>query len=234
MSAPAMMRLDAIGKEFKTGTTRTIALENIDLTIEVDEFLAIKGQSGSGKSTLLNILGLIDRASRGSIEWRGKSITSLGDAELTRLRREQIGFVFQSFNLIEDLNIRQNIELPLRYRRLGASERRQRTDSILEQLDIAHRANHMPRQLSGGQQQRAAIARAVVGQPALILADEPTGNLDSANGAEVMELLSDLNAAGTAIVMVTHSDVAAGYAKRTIELRDGRRLEGDEGLPHQT
>ncbi len=216
-----MIHLQNICKEFSTETVRTLALQNIDLSISRGEFLAIMGPSGCGKSTLLNIVGTLDRPTSGSYLLNGKEIAGLSTAELTKIRKGKIGFIFQSFNLIDELTVRQNVELPLTYLNISASERRSRVGELLERMNMSHRVNHYPRQLSGGQQQRVAIARALVTNPDIILADEPTGNLDSKNGIEVMELLTDLNAAGTTVMMVTHSDRDAAYAHRTITLFDG-------------
>ncbi len=216
-----MIHLQNICKEFSTETVRTLALQNIDLSISRGEFLAIMGHSGCGKSTLLNIVGTLDRPTSGSYLLNGKEIAGLSTAELTKIRKGKIGFIFQSFNLIDELTVRQNVELPLTYLNISASERRSRVGELLERMNMSHRVNHYPRQLSGGQQQRVAIARALVTNPDIILADEPTGNLDSKNGIEVMELLTDLNAAGTTVMMVTHSDRDAAYAHRTITLFDG-------------
>ena len=216
-----MIHLQNICKEFSTETVRTLALQNIDLSISRGEFLAIMGPSGCGKSTLLNIVGTLDRPTSGSYLLNGKEIAGLSTAELTKIRKGKIGFIFQAFNLIDELTVRQNIELPLSYLNITATERRNRVGELLERMNMSHRVNHYPRQLSGGQQQRVAIARALVTNPDIILADEPTGNLDSKNGIEVMELLTDLNAAGTTVMMVTHSDRDAAYAHRTITLFDG-------------
>jgi putative ABC transport system ATP-binding protein len=186
------------------------------------EFVAIMGPSGCGKSTLLNVLGLLDSADSGSYWFFGEDVAKYSEQKLTALRRTGVGFIFQSFNLIDDLNVAENVEVSLLYRRVSSSERRKRVNAALERVGIAHRARHLPQQLSGGQQQRVAVARALVAEPKLILADEPTGNLDTENGGVVMALLDDINRAGTTIVMVTHSLVHAGHAKRTIKLLDGR------------
>ena len=198
------------------------ALNGVDLEIKPGEFVAIMGPSGCGKSTLLNILGLLDNPTGGHYFLEGTDVAAYPESRRTNLRRGVIGFVFQSFNLIEELTVRENIELPLLYQGVGASERTRRIQETMERMSIAHRANHFPRQLSGGQQQRVAIARAVVDNPKLILADEPTGNLDSRNGKEVMTLLKELNREGTTIVMVTHSRHDADYADRIIHLFDGQ------------
>lgn len=216
-----MIQLNKICKEFTTDTVRTLAIQDIDLSISRGEFVAVMGPSGCGKSTLLNIVGTLDRPTSGSYLLDGKEVGSLSTSQLTAIRKGKIGFIFQSFNLIDELTVRQNVELPLTYLNISASERRNRVGELLERMNMSHRVNHYPRQLSGGQQQRVAIARALVTNPDIILADEPTGNLDSKNGIEVMELLTDLNAAGTTVMMVTHSDRDAAYAHRTITLFDG-------------
>lgn len=216
-----MIQLNKISKEFTTDTVRTLAIQDIDLSISRGEFVAVMGPSGCGKSTLLNIVGTLDRPTSGSYLLDGKEVGGLSTSQLTAIRKGKIGFIFQSFNLIDELTVRQNVELPLTYLKISASERRNRVGELLERMNMSHRVNHYPRQLSGGQQQRVAIARALVTNPDIILADEPTGNLDSKNGIEVMELLTDLNAAGTTVMMVTHSDRDAAYAHRTITLFDG-------------
>ena len=190
--------------------------------IKKGEFVAIMGPSGCGKSTLLNILGLLDNPSGGSYELMGQEVALLKERDRTKFRKGNIGFVFQSFNLIDELNVFENVELPLKYLNMSASERKQRVTAMLKRMNISHRAQHFPQQLSGGQQQRVAIARAVISNPNLVLADEPTGNLDSKNGKEVMDLLTELNSEGTTIVMVTHSQKDASVAQRTINLFDGR------------
>ena len=208
-------------KYYGKGDTQVKALDGVNLSVEDGEFVAIVGTSGSGKSTLLHMLGGLDRPTSGSVTVDGKNIFSLKDEALTIFRRRKIGFVFQSFNLIDELNVFENVELPLTYLGIKASERKERVLEILKRMNLSHRAKHFPQQLSGGQQQRVAIARAVVTNPKLILADEPTGNLDSKNGAEVMNLLTELNKEGTSIVMVTHSQHDAGFAHRVIHLFDG-------------
>lgn len=208
-------------KTFRTSDIETIAVNNVNLEIENGEFVAIMGPSGCGKTTLLNILGLLDTPSSGTYSLNGADAGCLSERDRTRLRRGKIGFVFQSFNLIDELTVRENIELPLTYMKIPSAERRQMVDDIMQRMEISHRAKHFPHQLSGGQQQRVAIARAVVSRPDLVLADEPTGNLDSKNGAEVMKILSELNAAGTAVVMVTHNRRDAEYAGRIVEMLDG-------------
>lgn len=217
-----MIELKNLQKTFRTAEVETLALGGVNLSVEPGEFVAVMGPSGCGKSTLLNILGLLDNPTSGSYKLNGKEVSGLKEKERTSLRKGQIGFVFQSFNLIDELTVAQNVELPLIYLGVPAAERKKRVKETLERMNISHRANHKPMQLSGGQQQRVAIARAVVTNPSLILADEPTGNLDSTNGNEVMDLLTELNRAGTTIVMVTHSKRDAQYARRTINLFDGR------------
>lgn len=220
-----MIQLENIKKVFRTEEVETIALAGITLKVEEGEFVAIMGPSGCGKSTLLNILGLLDNPTEGTYNLAGTEVGSLKEGERTRVRKGQIGFVFQSFNLIDELNVEQNVELPLKYLGVPKKERQERVVEMLRRMGISHRAKHYPNQLSGGQQQRVAIARAVVTKPKLILADEPTGNLDSKNGYEVMELLRQLNEEGTTIVMVTHSQRDAAVAERTINLLDGRVVE---------
>ena len=216
-----MIELENICKTFRTDEVATLALDGIDLRIDDNEFVAIMGPSGCGKSTLLNILGLLDSPTSGNYRLAGTEVGRLTENDRARVRRGQIGFVFQSFNLIDELTVEENVELPLTYLKMPAAERKAKAAAMLERMEIAHRAHHFPHQLSGGQQQRAAIARAVVASPKLILADEPTGNLDSKNGKEVMELLNELHSDGTTIVMVTHNAHDAGYAGRIIEMFDG-------------
>ena len=220
-----MIQTKKLSKVFRTDEVETYALYNVDIEIEKGEFVAVMGPSGCGKSTLLNILGLLDQATGGSYRINGVETGSLNEKAKTRLIRDNIGFVFQSFILMDELNIHDNIRLPLNYHKMSNSERKQRVNQVMQRMKIGHRAEHYPQQLSGGQQQRVAIARAVVSNPRLILADEPTGNLDSKNGIEVMNLLSELNREGTTIVMVTHSKRDAGFANRTINLFDGRVLQ---------
>ena len=217
-----MIKVKDLCKVFRTEEIETTALNNVSFEINDGEFVAIMGPSGCGKSTLLNILGLLDNPTTGSYELLGKEVANLKEKDRTKFRKGNIGFVFQSFNLIDELNVYDNVELPLRYLNISASERKEKVTTILKRMNISHRAQHFPQQLSGGQQQRVAIARAVVSNPKLILADEPTGNLDSKNGREVMELLKELNAEGTTIVMVTHSQKDAACAQRTINLFDGK------------
>lgn len=216
-----MIELADISRVFRTSEVETVALNHVTFEVKEGEFVAIMGPSGCGKSTLLNILGLLDNPSEGSYLLMGEEVAGLKEKERTRMRKGKLGFVFQSFNLIDELNVYENVELPLTYLGLKASERRKMVDAILKRMNISHRAKHFPQQLSGGQQQRVAIARAVVANPKLILADEPTGNLDSKNGAEVMDLLTELNKEGTTIIMVTHSQHDASFAHRTVHLFDG-------------
>ncbi|MBR1995628.1 MAG: ABC transporter ATP-binding protein [Paludibacteraceae bacterium] len=216
-----MITVNNLSKVFRTEEIETTALNNVSFTINKGEFVAIMGPSGCGKSTLLNILGLLDNPSGGSYNLLGTEVANLRERERTNYRKGNIGFVFQSFNLIDELNVYENVELPLKYLNISASERKRRVTEILKRMNISHRAQHYPQQLSGGQQQRVAIARAVVANPQLILADEPTGNLDSRNGKEVMDLLCQLNAEGTTVVMVTHSQRDASAAQRIINLFDG-------------
>ena len=208
-------------KTFRTDEVETAALNNVNLEINKGEFVAIMGPSGCGKSTLLNILGLLDNPTSGELFFNENKVDGYNERQRTNLRKENIGFVFQNFNLIEELTVYENIELPLLYIKVSSSERKKRVREVLERMKITHRAKHFPQQLSGGQQQRAAIARAVITNPKLILADEPTGNLDSANGEEVMNLLTQLNETGTTIVMVTHSPSDADRSHRIIQLFDG-------------
>lgn len=216
-----MITIENLSKVFRTNEVETMALNNINLKVDKGEFLAIMGPSGCGKSTLLNIVGLLDHPTEGSVKFLDKEVSAFSEKELTRMRKGHVGFVFQSFNLIDELNVFQNVELPLTYLGYSAAERKAKVNELLERMHIAHRAKHYPRQLSGGQQQRVAIARAIVTDPEVLLADEPTGNLDSKNGQDVMDLLSELNAAGTTVVMVTHSDRDASYAHRVVSLFDG-------------
>lgn len=217
-----MIQAKNLSKLYTTDEVETTALNNINLHIRGGEFVAIMGPSGCGKSTLLNIMGLLDNPTAGSYQFLGKEVGHYSERQRAGLRKGSIGFIFQSFNLIEELNVYENVELPLLYLKVPADERKRKVEQVLEQMGIMHRRRHFPQQLSGGQQQRVAIARAVVANPQLILADEPTGNLDSKNGEEVMRLLSGLNAAGTTIAMVTHSPHDANYAHRIINLFDGK------------
>ena len=217
-----MIKTTNLQKIFRTEDVETWALHDVTLEIKEGEFVAIMGPSGCGKSTLLNILGLLDNPSNGTYELNGVEVSKYSEAERTNLRKGVIGFVFQSFNLIDELNVYENIELPLLYMGVPKEERKRRVEEAMKRMDISHRVKHFPQQLSGGQQQRVAIARAGVANPKIILADEPTGNLDSKNGKEVMDLLTQLNKEGTTVVMVTHSQHDAGYATRTINLFDGQ------------
>lgn len=221
-----MIKTVNLQKIFKTEEVQTWALNNVNIEVKEGEFVAVMGPSGCGKSTLLNILGLLDNPSGGEYYLNGKEVSKYTEAQRTSLRKGVIGFVFQSFNLIEELNVYENIELPLLYTGVPANQRKQRIEEAMTRMGIGHRSKHYPRQLSGGQQQRVAIARAVIDHPKLILADEPTGNLDSKNGKEVIELLTELNKAGTTIIMVTHSSHDAGYADRIINLFDGKIANG--------
>ena len=216
-----MIKLHGLSKVYRTDEVETVALNSVNIEIETGEFVAVMGPSGCGKSTLLNIVGMLDSPSGGQYLFAGEDVSDYPETKLSELRKRNIGFIFQSFNLIDELTVAENIELALLYHNLPASERRDRVAAIMDKIGIAHRAKHMPTQLSGGQQQRVAVARAVVGNQGLILADEPTGNLDSAHGQEVMEMLQGLNQDGTTIVMVTHSPAHADYARRTINLFDG-------------
>ena len=216
-----MIQVENIVKSFSTEEVVTIALNGVSMEVKEGEFVAIMGPSGCGKSTLLNILGLLDNPNGGTYRLDGVEVARMKEADRTKLRRGRIGFVFQSFNLIDELTVEENIDLQLKYLNLSKAERKARVLEILRQVNMSHRAKHYPQQLSGGQQQRVAIARAVVGKPRIILADEPTGNLDSKHGKEIMELLAQLNAEGTTIVMVTHSQRDAAYAHRIINLLDG-------------
>ncbi len=216
-----MIKVTDLCKSFSTEEVETIALDKVSFEVNKGEFVAVMGPSGCGKSTLLNILGLLDNPTEGSYMLLGQEVGALKENNRTKYRKGNIGFVFQSFNLIDDLNVFDNVALPLKYLGVGAAERKQRVTEILKRMNIYHRAGHFPQQLSGGQQQRVAIARAVIANPKLILADEPTGNLDSKNGKEVMQLLTDLNHEGTTIVMVTHSQKDASMAQRIINLFDG-------------
>ena len=216
-----LIKTENLTKKFRTSEVETIAVNNLDFEVEEGQFVAIMGPSGCGKTTLLNVLGLLDTPTSGKYILNGKDVTTLGERDRTYLRRGKIGFIFQSFNLIDELTVQENIELPLTYLKIKGEERKQKVLEIMRRMEISHRAKHFPHQLSGGQQQRVAIARAVVSNPDLILADEPTGNLDSKNGVEVMNILTELNKAGTTVVMVTHNQRDAGYAHRVIDMLDG-------------
>ena len=225
-----MIKTENLQKYFRTEEVETRALRGVNIEVSEGEFVAVMGPSGCGKSTLLNLLGLLDNPTSGTYHLQGTDVSALSEDDRTRLRRGVIGFVFQSFNLIDELNVRENIELPLLYMGVPAAERAPRIEEAMERMGISHRSHHYPHQLSGGQQQRVAIARAVVTRPRLILADEPTGNLDSTNGREVMALLRQLNEGGTTVVMVTHSMRDASYATRTINLFDGEVVDKLESL----
>ena len=224
-SAQTLIHLDGVTKVFFTDEVETHALAGIHLEIKSGEYIAIAGPSGCGKSTLLSILGLLDSPTEGRYVLNGKEVADLPLSERARVRNREIGFIFQSFNLIGDLTVYENVELPLTYRGMRAAERKQRVTAALERVGMAHRAKHLPSQLSGGQQQRVAVARAVCGEPSILLADEPTGNLDSKNGEAVMDLLKELHMSGATICMVTHDARYASHAERTIHLFDGRVVE---------
>jgi putative ABC transport system ATP-binding protein len=226
--ATSMIRLEGLGKVFYTDEVETHALSDVHLEIKKGEYVAISGPSGCGKSTLLSILGLLDSPTGGSYQLNSTPVQNLGPSQRSRIRNREIGFIFQSFNLIGDLSVYENVELPLTYRGMRASERRERTTRALERVGMGHRAKHLPSQLSGGQQQRVAVARALVGEPSILLADEPTGNLDSRNGEAVMELLRDLHRAGSTICMVTHDVRFSRHADRTVHLFDGRVVSEEE------
>ena len=219
-----MINISALQKFYRTEEVETVALNNVSIHVEAGEFVAVMGPSGCGKSTLLNIVGLLDDLDNGSYLFNDIEVAKFNERKRSDLRKHNIGFVFQSFNLIDELTVFENVELPLIYTKVPAAERKKRVEEVLEKVQIMHRRNHFPQQLSGGQQQRAAVARAVVNNPKLILADEPTGNLDSNNGNEVMQLLTELNEQGTTIVMVTHSEHDARYADRIIRMLDGQVL----------
>ena len=217
----SIIKTEKLVKIFQTEEVETIALNGVDIEVKEGEFVAIMGPSGCGKSTLLNILGLLDNLTEGQYVLAGEDVSKMKESERTRLRKGRIGFVFQSFNLIDELTVEENVDLQLKYLEVPKAERKERVLDILRRVNMSHRAKHYPQQLSGGQQQRVAIARAIVGKPKMILADEPTGNLDSRNGKEIMELLKELNQEGTTVVMVTHSNRDAAYALRTINMLDG-------------
>lgn len=217
-----MIKVEQLEKIYRTEDIETVALNAISFDIREGEFVAMMGPSGCGKSTLLNIIGLLDNVDKGSYLFNGIEVAGFNERKRAELRKHHIGFVFQSFNLIDELTVFENVELPLIYTGVGSSERKRMVDEVLEKIQIAHRRNHFPQQLSGGQQQRVAVARAVVNHPKLILADEPTGNLDSRNGNDVMQLLTDLNEKGTTIIMVTHSEHDARYTHRVINMLDGQ------------
>jgi putative ABC transport system ATP-binding protein len=228
MAAPELIRLTGIRKSHRGQASETLALDGVDLSVAAGEYVAVAGPSGCGKSTLLSILGLLDAPTAGTYLLDGRSVAALGAAERARVRNRDIGFVFQAFNLVGDLTVRRNVELPLSYRRgLSPAERRDRAEAALERVGMAERMDHYPAELSGGQQQRAAVARAIAGEPRLLLADEPTGNLDSANGQAVMELLAELHRDGATLCLVTHDPRYADHAQRTVRLLDGR-VSADE------
>jgi putative ABC transport system ATP-binding protein len=220
-----MLTMRDLSKVYRTETVETSALDGIDLDIAAGEFVAIMGPSGCGKSTLLNVIGMLDSPSSGSYVFNGEEVAGLPEGKLADVRKKNLGFIFQSFNLVDELSVRENVELALLYHNVPASERRQRADAVMDKVGIGHRAKHRPSQLSGGQQQRVAVARALVGNPKLILADEPTGNLDTQHGEEVMKMLQALNREGSTIVMVTHSPGHADYAGRVVNMLDGRILQ---------
>ncbi|WP_184169200.1 ABC transporter ATP-binding protein [Sphingomonas kyeonggiensis] len=220
-----MLQMRELSKVYRTDTVQTTALDAIDLEIAQGEFVAIMGPSGCGKSTLLNMIGMLDSPSSGSYQFNGQEVAGLSESKLADVRKENIGFIFQSFNLVDELSVRDNVELALLYHNVPAAERKRRVDEVMDRTGIAHRAKHRPSQLSGGQQQRVAVARALVASPKLILADEPTGNLDTQHGEEVMHMLQTLNAEGSTIVMVTHSPAHADYAGRIVSMLDGRVLQ---------
>jgi putative ABC transport system ATP-binding protein len=217
-----MIRTDKLTKVFRTDEVETTALNEVDFNVEQGEFVAIMGPSGCGKSTLLHIIGLLDSPSNGRYYFIDKEVSRYTENQMTDLRKGNIGFIFQSFNLIDELNVYENVELPLLYLRMSSKERKKKVNEVLDRMQLSHRKNHFPQQLSGGQQQRVAVARAVVTNPKILLADEPTGNLDSVNGEEVIKLLEELNNEGTTIVMVTHSPAHAQRANRVVQLFDGR------------
>ena len=229
-STQSLLKLESVNKVFLTDEVETHALANIHLEIENGEFVSIAGPSGCGKSTLLSILGLLDSPSGGNYWLNGKPVENLTLSDRARIRNREVGFIFQSFNLIGDLSVYENVELPLTYRGMPSVERKQRVNEALERVGMAHRAKHLPSQLSGGQQQRVAVARAIVGHPLILMADEPTGNLDSKNGEAVMELMRELHQGGATICMVTHDTRFSRYADRTIHLFDGTIVEESKGL----
>ena len=220
-----MIKTRDLVKVFLTEEVETTALNNVNLEVKEGEFISIMGPSGCGKSTLLNILGLLDNPTKGEFHFLGYEVSNYNERQRADLRKENLGFVFQSFNLIDELTVFENVELPLLYLKMGSADRKKKVNKVLEQMGIGHRGGHFPQQLSGGQQQRVAVSRAVVSEPKIIMADEPTGNLDSSHGDEVMKILGDLNKQGTSIVMVTHSPDYAKYSHRTIHLFDGKISE---------
>ncbi len=220
-----MLQMRQLSRTYRTDMVETTALDSIDLEVAEGEFVAIMGPSGCGKSTLLNLLGMLDSPTGGSYVFAGQEVANLSESRLAEVRKASIGFIFQSFNLVDELSVAENIELALLYHNVSAAERKRRTDEVMDRVGIAHRARHRPSQLSGGQQQRVAVARALVAQPRLILADEPTGNLDTNHGEEVMRMLQSLNQQGSTIIMVTHSPAHADYAGRIVHMLDGRILQ---------
>jgi putative ABC transport system ATP-binding protein len=220
-----MLAMRDLTRVYRTDTVETTALDGINLDIAEGEFVAVMGPSGCGKSTLLNVVGMLDSPSSGSYVFNGQEVAGLSEARLADVRKKNLGFIFQSFNLVDELSVRENVELALLYHDVPASERHRRADEVMDKVGIAHRAKHRPSQLSGGQQQRVAVARALIAQPKLILADEPTGNLDTHHGEEVMKMLQTLNGEGSTIVMVTHSPAHADYAGRIVQMLDGRVLQ---------
>lgn len=220
-----MLTMTGLSKAYRTDTVETTALDDVDLSIVDGEFVAIMGPSGCGKSTLLNLMGMLDNPTGGSYVFDGREVAGLSESQLAEVRKASIGFIFQSFNLVDELSVRENIELALLYHDVSVADRKARVEAVMDRVGIAHRARHRPSQLSGGQQQRVAVARALVAEPRLILADEPTGNLDTGHGEEVMRMLQALNAEGSTIVMVTHSPAHADYASRTVSMLDGRILQ---------
>jgi len=219
-----MIEMHDLTKVYRTADVETSALSHINLEIKAGEFIAIMGPSGCGKSTLLNVLGMLDSPDSGRYAFNGEDVAGYAESKLADIRKQNIGFIFQSFNLVDDLSVAENVMLPLLYQKVPAKERQDRVQAVLERVGIAHRADHRPQQLSGGQQQRVAVARAVIANPKLILADEPTGNLDTVNGEEVLELLNQLNGDGTTIIMVTHDQRHAEHASRIVQMLDGRVL----------
>ncbi|MEO1515035.1 MAG: ABC transporter ATP-binding protein [Bacteroidota bacterium] len=217
-----MIRTNKLTKVYRTEEVETTALDEINIEIKAGEFVSIMGPSGCGKSTLMNILGLIDNPSRGEYFFMDEDVAGYRERRRSQLRKHNIGFIFQSFNLIDELTVYENVELPMLYTKVGSAERKKRTEELLDQMNMMHRRNHFPQQLSGGQQQRVAVARAIVNKPNLILADEPTGNLDSSNGDDVMKILARLNSEGTTVIMVTHSPYCAEFGNRVIRLLDGK------------
>jgi putative ABC transport system ATP-binding protein len=220
-----MLSMRELTRVYRTESVETTALDGINLDIAAGEFVAIMGPSGCGKSTLLNVVGMLDSPSGGSYVFNGEEVAGLSEAKLAEVRKKNIGFIFQSFNLVDELSVRENVELALLYHDVPTAERRRRADEVMDKVGIAHRSKHRPSQLSGGQQQRVAVARALIGEPKLILADEPTGNLDTQHGEEVMKMLQALNREGSTIVMVTHSPGHADYASRIVHMLDGRVLQ---------